>query len=124
MNKQLLHINDKINAIQSGLLRCQGKGGRSSLQVRVVSGDDGILNCVVAGELGADKLMNRKVSLIQRHADDYLFVAGKVFFVGEQTSKLVSINISKAFWFKRKAKGRITWLENKYVYENEGRRIA
>ncbi|HEX7903088.1 MAG TPA: hypothetical protein VF487_04340 [Chitinophagaceae bacterium] len=122
MKYQLLHINNKINAIQTGLLRFHGKSIRTSMPVKVVTGDGGVLNCMLSGDRPSAKLINKKVSLIQRYNDDYLYVSGKVFFVGEHD--LVSIHIAKAFWFIRKVKGRVTWLENKCIYENAERNIA
>ncbi len=123
MKSELLHINDKINSIQSGLLRCNGTR-RTSFQVKVVSGDDGTLNCVFTNDHASQKLVNRKVSLIQRHNDDYLYVAGRIISVDEDRSKVVAVNISKAYWFIKKAKGRVSWLENKCVYESIQRKIA
>lgn len=124
MNPELYHISEKINSVQSAILRFHNKSERMVLEVRVVSGENATLNCVITDDLPLSKLVNRKVSVIQRYKDDYLYVAGKVIFVGEQHRGVVSISIDRAFWFIRRIKGHVTWLENKYVYENSDRNRA
>ncbi|MEI9946975.1 MAG: hypothetical protein WDN26_22485 [Chitinophagaceae bacterium] len=119
MNKSLHYIQQKSEAIQDGLLRFRDKQGDLSLLVKTSSNEeDSSLNCILTDPAECKKLMNRKVNLVQKRNDDYLYISGKVSAEVTKGSKILSIHILKACWFERKSKGGVSWLSEKYIYEN------
>lgn len=118
MNKELQLIQQKIDAIQSGLLRFRDKDAQMTLQVRATTNNDNSLNCIVTDNSPRSKLLNRNVNLIQKSHDDYLYINGTVSEEVNKKSKILSIHILKASWFVRKSKGNVSWLQEKYMYEN------
>jgi hypothetical protein len=118
MNKELQHIQRKIDSIQSGLLRFRDKDAQMTLQVRATTNDDHSLNCIVTGNSPRGKLLNRNVNLIQKNHDDFLYINGTVSEEVNKKNKILSIHILKASWFVRKSKGHVSWLQEKYIYEN------
>ena len=118
MNKKLQLIQQKIDAIQSGLLRFRDKDAQMTLQVRATTNDDDSLNCIITDNSPRGKLLNRNVHLIQKSHDDYLYINGTVSEEVNKKSKILSIHILKASWFVRKSNGSVSWLQEKYMYEN------
>jgi hypothetical protein len=118
MNKQLQHIQQKIGAIQLGLLRIRDEKVKLTLQVKTSTNEDNSLNCVVTDEVPKRKLINKNVNLIQKSHNDYLYITGQVSDEVNGKGKILSIVILKACWFVRRSKGNISWLQEKYTYEN------
>lgn len=117
MSNTLSSIKTKIGAIQFGLLRFNESNEQQTLQVKMVENEGPVLNCVVTDPAHGKKLLNKQVNLIQRHHDDYLYIAGKVTDEGELNRKVLAVMITKACWFVRKSKGNVSWLQQKYFYE-------
>jgi hypothetical protein len=119
MPNKLLHIQQKIDSIQFGLLRLRDEENNSTWQVKTTTNDDDSLNCIITDDdRPRKKLVNKNVNLIQKHHDDYLYITGTVDEEVNNRSKILSIRILKACWFVRKTKGGISWLQEKYIYEN------
>jgi hypothetical protein len=116
MSKKLHLISQKIQAIRYGLLRFQEDGNQQTMQVST-SMDDGLhLSCIIR-EGDEMPLLNRRVSLIQKHKDDYLYISGEIDDEVKLNCKIVSFRIAKACWFTRKRKGNTVWLQEKYIYQ-------
>ncbi|MBC7946915.1 MAG: hypothetical protein H7Y42_03475 [Chitinophagaceae bacterium] len=120
MNKKLLEIQQKIGSIQFGLLRIRNQDDEktTTLQVKTTANEDNSLNCVVTDDAKKDIFINRNVNLIQKSHNDYLYITGQVADEVNQKGKILSIRILKACWFVRKRKGSVSWLQEKYIYEN------
>jgi len=119
MANKLLHIQQKIDSIQFGLLRLRDEDNNNSWQVRTTTNDDETLNCIITDHAPLKKLVNKNVNLIQKYHDDYLYITGKVDEEVNTKTKILSIRILKACWFVRKTtKGGVSWLQEKYIYEN------
>jgi hypothetical protein len=119
MDKQLLYIQQKIGSIQSGLLRVRDdEKAKLTLQVKTSANDDNSLNCVVTDDFSGRKLLNKNVNLIQKSHNDYLYITGQVSGEVNGKGKILSIRILKACWFVRRSKGSVSWLQEKYTYEN------
>src|SRR5688572_7738585 len=99
MSKTLSSIKHKIGAIQFGLLRFNESNEQQTLQVKLAENEGPILNCVVTDPVHGQKLLNKQVNLIQKHHDDYLYIAGKVTDEGELNKKILEVKITKACWF-------------------------
>lgn len=119
MNKSLHFITQKINAIQIGLIRYHGKKQSISLHVMVKSQEDNTLICAVTSNDKPDlkKLANKRVNLIQKSENDYLYISGRVLLKDATNGRILFIHILKACWFVRKAKGTLSWLQEKHVYD-------
>lgn len=118
MRKDLRYIQDKISSIQFGILKMRNSEGSRSWQVKTAPGEQTSINCVVTDEQECAHLMNSRVNLVQKHNDDYLYITGRVSAEADTTTKVLSIDILKACWFVRQSKGKISWLKQKYLYEN------
>jgi len=117
MTKKLHLIGQKIQAIRYGLLRF-GEGTELQTMQVSTSMDDGIhLNCIIR-EGEETPLLNRRVCLIQKNKDDYLYVSGQIDDEVKANCKIVSLRIAKACWFTRKRKGNTVWLQEKYIYQD------
>lgn len=117
MNKALQTIQQKINMIQSGLLRYKQNDDQVTLQVKAASANDYSFDCITDEDVKG--LHNKEVSLVQKHKDDYLYITGKVNTVVKNKKTVISISILKACWFVRESEGTLTWLEEKHMYEKE-----
>ncbi|MCG2617166.1 hypothetical protein LZZ85_22915 [Terrimonas sp. NA20] len=117
MSNALKIIQQKINAIQSGLLKFRVKDSPVSLQVKAASGTDHCFDCVTEDEVKG--LQNKQVRLVQKYKDDYIYITGKVESVVKKNKTIISIIILKACWFVRASEGSLTWLEEKQVYERQ-----
>ena len=118
MDKKLYYIQQKIGAIQYGLLRIKDADAKMTLQVKTTANDDNSLNCVVTDDSPRKKLVNRNVNLIQKSHNDYLYITGHVAGEVNRKGKILSIRILKACWFVRRTKGNVSWFREKYTYEN------
>ena len=78
MKKKMLYIGQKIDAIQFGLLRFRNKKGRMALEVKTKVNDENSLLCFIEEKTDLRKLVNKKVNVVQRSADDYLYITGQV----------------------------------------------
>lgn len=117
MNKKLHYIGQKIEAIQFGLLRYHDKKDRITMHVTAKTNGDNTLICITTGNADIKKLVNKKVNLIQKSEDDYLYISGEVKEKPDADKKILFISIVKACWFVRKSKGSLSWLQEKYIYD-------
>lgn len=119
MNKKLLEIQQKIAAIQHGLLRIRDENNaRQTLHVKAAADQDDRLNCVVTDETLSQDMLNTEVAIIQKSHNDYLYITGQVEDEVTKKGRILSIRILKACWFVRKRKGSVSWLQEKCIYEN------
>ncbi len=116
MNKKLHYINQKIDAIQFALLRYHDKEDRVTMHVKAKTNDDTLI-CTTAGNTDLKKLVNKKVNLIQKSEDDYLYISGEVKERSDKNKKTLFISIVKACWFIRKSRGTLSWLQEKHIYD-------
>lgn len=117
MNNNLRSISKKINSIQLGLLRYDEEKGRTTLHVTARTNGENILTCTLADNADLDELVNRKVSLVQKSEDDYLYISGEVKEKVDANKKTLYVNILKACWFVRKSRGSLSWLQEKHIYD-------
>ena len=117
MNKALQIIQQKINAIQSGLLRFTHKDSHVSLQVKAATAGEFSFDCTTEEDVKG--LHHKEVRLVQKHEDDYIYITGKVETVVKNSKTTISVLILKACWFVRESEGTLTWLKEKQVYEIE-----
>ena len=111
------YIGEKINSIQLGLLRLRDKKGRIALEVRTKVDKENSLLCFIPDSTDIKKLANKKVNVIQRSEDDYLYITGQVEEDPCGQTKTICIRILKACWFVRKTKGPLSWLQEKHIYD-------
>lgn len=109
------YIGQKIDAIQFGLLRFRDIKGRIALEVRIKVENENSLLCFVEEKTDLRKLINKKVSVVQRSDEDYLYITGRVERNMEKAAKTISVRILKASWFVRKTKGALSWLQKKHI---------
>ena len=117
MDKKLHNIQQKIGAIQFGLLRFQDKRSQAAWMVKTTANEDNSLNCVITDDLPKRKLLNKNVNLIQKSHEDYLYISGMVSDEVNKKSKILSIRILNACGFVRRSRGSVSWLQEKYIYE-------
>lgn len=115
MEKIQPDICGKISAIQLGLLRYKRNGKTISHQVKIVVNDNHTLNCVVSGDLPAEKLVNKNVTLIQKDRENYMYIGGRIAKEVKNNTLILSIDMAKACWFILKRKGSVSWLQEKCV---------
>ena len=119
MKKDLDNILQAVTAIQSGLLRFRNEEGQQTYQVKVASGGDKSIHCLVSDEnVPRLRIKNKNIHLIQKYHDDYFFISGHVDGVVKNNSRIFSIAVNKACWFVRKRRGSVTWFSEKCTYEN------
>ena len=117
MNKKLRYISQKIDDIQFGLLRYHDKQDRVTMHVTAKTIEDNTLICITTDSEDLKKLANKKVNLIQKSEDDYLFISGEVKEKPDRNKKILFISIVKACWFVRKSRGTLSWLQEKHIYD-------
>ena len=78
MNKKLHYISQKVDAIQFGLLRYHYKEERITIHVTAKINGTNSLVCTLTGNEDLKKLRNKRVNLIQKSEDDYLYISGQV----------------------------------------------
>jgi hypothetical protein len=123
MNRSLQIIQQKVGSMRHGLLRFPEEGEKPRLQVSTTLDATNRLNCVIKGITDEHPLLNKEVVLIQKNNKDYLYITGRIEDEVKTTSKVISLSITKACWFQKKAKGNISWLRQKYIYENPETKI-
>jgi hypothetical protein len=117
MRKNLLNIQEKIDMIQSGLLRFGEEGKTVTLHVKVSVHDGDILHCVVVSDQMPEvNLFKKKVTLIQKDRENYMYIDGQVTAEAQKSALYLAVDIKKACWFVRKSRGNVTWLQEKCVY--------
>ena len=115
--KQNLHvIQKKIDDIGLGLLRSRENKPTVSIQIRAKCDKDNLIHCHASQTGGLLQLKNKKVSLLQKSNDDYLYVTGQAE-ASADNDKILPIRIYKACWFVRKRNGSITWFQEKHIYD-------
>lgn len=116
MKNKIYYIGQKIDAIHFGLLRFRDKKRRIAVKVRTRVDNENSLLCFVEENTDLNKLVNKKVNIVQRSEEDYLYITGQVEQSMAKGSKTISIRILKACWFVRKTKGTLSWLQEKHIY--------
>jgi hypothetical protein len=124
MDATIHNIQQKIDAIQNGLLRYRYNGKTVSLHVKIAVNDGDTLNCIVSGELPMQTLLNKNVTLIQKDHENYMYIGGRITNQAQKNTLILSIDIKKACWFIRKRKGSVTWLQEKCVYMPQEMNLA
>src|SRR5688572_20958407 len=119
MTKPLQYIIQRINTIQNGLLRYHGKKKSITMHVVVKALEDHTLICAVTNNEKPDlkKLANKKINLIQKSENDYLYISGQILLKDSTNNRTLFIHILKACWFVRRSKGSLSWLQEKHVYD-------
>lgn len=117
MKKKMEYIGQKIDAIQFGLLRFRDKKERITLEVRAKVDNENSLLCFIKEKTDLRKLANKKVTVIQRSEEDYLYITGQVEGNMERATKTISVRILKACWFVRRTRGALSWLQEKHIYD-------
>jgi hypothetical protein len=123
MNRSLQIIQQKVGSMRHGLLKFPEEGEKPRLHVSTTLDNANKLNCVIKESPDGERLLNKEVVLIQKNNKDYLYISGRIDDEVNTTSKVISLTINKACWFVRKAKGNMSWLRQKYIYENPERKI-
>lgn len=118
MSTSLLRIQQKINRLQKGCLRFRDKNNQLILHVKTTTNEDASLNCIIADDAAMPKLINREVKFIQKSYYDYVYITGTVASECQNGSRIVSIQILKAYWFVRRSTGSFSWLKEKYAFES------
>lgn len=124
MDHKLKHILQGAASVQAAVVKFRSGEGRRSFQAKVVLDTDDTIHCVVVDEMPPGKRLGKKVHLIQKHRDDYFFIAGYVSDEAKGVPNIFSVTITRAFWFVRRRKGSVTWLREKYTYDTEPERVV
>lgn len=120
MNRNFYTISQKINSIQLGLLRRHTKKGSTTNHVVMKVHKDNLLICALteSGKPDIKRLLGKKVNLIQKSENDYIYLSGVVQETPGSNKRTLYIQLFKACWFVRRSKGSLSWLQEKYVYES------
>jgi hypothetical protein len=121
MNHKLKIILGEVASIQLGLLRFRNADGPQNLQVKIAGNpDDYYLHCAITGEIVADiNKGDKRIHVIQKNHNNYFFISGSLSGAIPDNSRVFSVAVHKASWFEKKRRGKMTWLREKYTYENE-----
>lgn len=119
MNKNFYAISQKANSIQAGLLRHHTRDGSITHHVAMKLHSDNLLICALTefGKAEAGNLVGKKVNLIQKSENDFIYLSGEVEEAPGSNKRALYIRLRKACWFVRKSKGSLSWLQEKHVYE-------
>ena len=113
---QNLHvIQKKMDDIGLGLLRSRGNKSPVSIRIRLKCDNDNIIHCYASETGDLLQLKNKKVNLLQKSNDDYLYVTGMAGQSAENGGVL-HVRVFKASWYIRKRKGSVTWFQEKHTY--------
>ena len=115
MIQNLQSIQKKIDDIGFGILRFRENKLQVSIQISAKCDKDNSIQCYATEKNDLLHLKNKKVSLLQKSNNDYLYIAGETEHLPGNPDTL-SIRIFRACWFVRKRKGRITWFQEKHIY--------
>ena len=118
MNYSLQTILKASGNIQVALLRFKDKGEQQNLHIRVVSDGDNLIHCIIDDGMPRGLKTGDGIHFIQRKNDDYFFISGNVIKKAMNSPGVLSISVTRAFWFERKSRGGIAWLREKYRYEH------
>ena len=110
-------IKQRAGAIQFGLMRFRENNENRTMEVKLADSDGELLSCITADN-PYKRLLNKRVNLIQKYHDDYLYIAGRVTNEGQKNKKVLAVQITRACWFVKKSKGSTSWLQEKYVYDS------
>lgn len=124
MRGHLQNIQEKINLIQFALLRFRLKDKLVTLHVKAVANGDDSLNCVLTEDDALQRLVNKRVRVVQKYKDDYIYISGRVSAEVKNNRRILSIVINRACWFERRSKGSVTWLHEKYIYDRVPLQLA
>ncbi len=114
---QHLHvIQKKIDDIGLGLLRSRENESPLSIQTRVKCEKGNLMRCFTTETGDLLQLKNKAVSFLQKSEEDYLYVTGRAE-APDTNDMVLPVRIFKACWFVRRRKGRITWFQEKHVYD-------
>ena len=122
MSTILQKILSKSASIQLGLVRMEqpddadnNKAKRVLLPART-GFDESRLHCVVKNDEAATERCSDTVSLIQRDKGNYIYITGVVREKENADNiSVLSIEVTRAFWFLGCAKGRVTGWREKYL---------
>lgn len=115
MEKTTLNIQEKIGAIQLGLLRYKHNGKKITLSVKIAVNENNSLS-IISDEAPVQKLVNKNVTLIQKDNENYMYIGGRISKHAQKDTSLLSVDITKACWYVRQTEGSVTWLQEKCVY--------
>ncbi len=117
MKKNLDLIKRKLDNIQAGLLRFRNNDDQVTFQVQAKSVGDDSINCIITSDIDFNKMPDKLVSLVQKSDNDYIYISGEIHQnLGDQ--KMISFKVIRGCWFVRKSKGTLSWLQEKYIYNN------
>ena len=68
----------KVDEIQTGLLRFRHNDSQASLHVKVKSSGVNSIHCVIYNQADLKKMVQGKVSLIQKSDKNYLYISGEI----------------------------------------------
>src|SRR5437868_328169 len=105
MSENLDCIKQKIGAIQFGLMRFQDQDEQLTMEVKIADNEGELLSCIITDSPGK-KLLNKRVNLIQKYRDDYLYIAGKVTNELQKNTQILAVHITRACWFVKMSKGK------------------
>ena len=117
MKTKLLHIKNKIDTIQVGLLRFRDNDDNVTFHVNAKSCENDSVNCVIDDNTDLSRLVNKNVNLVQKSENDYLYISGQVKEKTSLNKNILSFKILRACWFTKKSKGSLSWLQEKYIYD-------
>jgi hypothetical protein len=123
MYKTLSVIREKIESIGYGLLRVSDEDEQQVMRISPSFTNTDSLNCIINCDDSSKSLLNRKVRIIQKQENDYLYISGLINDEVENNCKVVSLKIIKACWFIKKKRGSVVWLQEKYMYETTREKI-
>ena len=113
---QTLHsIQRKIDDIGLGLLRVRENKLQASIQIRAKCDQENLIQCYAIEKKDIAQFSNRKVSLVQKWDDDYLYISGQTEPIPGNSESL-AVRIFKACWLVRKRNGSIRWFQEKHIY--------
>ena len=114
---QNLHvIQKKIGDIGLGLLRYRENRSPVTVQIRVTCDHDNLLYCHAPESKELLQLKNKRVSVLQKSKDDFLYITGRAE-TSTKIGSVLQVRIVKACWFIRKRKGSVTWFQEKHIYD-------
>jgi hypothetical protein len=116
-NSNLQNIHQKVDEIESGLLRFQHDDSQVTLHVKAKGDGKNLIYCDLTDKADYKKIVPGKVSLIQKSDKNYLYIAGEIEKQSPGNKQPVSIRIIRACWFILKSKGSVSWLQEKYIYD-------
>jgi hypothetical protein len=99
-----------------GLLKSRENKLSVSVQIRAKCDKDDLINCYASETGDLLRLKNKRVSLLQKCNDDYLYVTGQAE-ASVENDRMLPIRIFKAYWLVRKRDGSVTWFQEKHVYD-------